>query len=72
MWKHLIRCPLTTQKFISLITAIFSDKDEIKVIQSLGRGDAQAFIDKTDKVPSTLFCIGRASTKFNLNFHSLD
>ena len=50
-WKFLISCPLVAHECISLITAIFSDKNEIGVVQSLRGDNAQAFIDKIDKVP---------------------
>jgi len=52
MWKCLISCPLLTQECVSLITTIFSDKEAIRVVQSLDGGDAQVFIDKIDKVTS--------------------
>ena len=42
--------PLAAQELIPLITAVFLDKDEIKVVRNLSGGDAQAFIDKIDKV----------------------
>ena len=72
MWKHLISCPIVTQECVSLVRAIFSDKKEIRVVQSLDGGDAQAFIDKIDRVPSYTFsCQIKRFTDFNLNFVSL-
>lgn len=50
MWKRLIDCPPVTSERISLITAVFSDKDEIEVVQGLCKDDAQAFIDIVDEV----------------------
>ena len=57
-WKHLISRPPTTRECIPLITAIFSDKNEIGVVQSLCGDDAQAFIDVIDEV-SVLFHLRR-------------
>jgi hypothetical protein len=50
-WKDLISCPLVTHECIPLITAIFLDKNEIRVVRSLKGDDAQTFIDKIDEVP---------------------
>ena len=49
-WKHLTSRPLVTRKCIPLIVAIFSNKYEIGVVQSLRGDDAQAFIDVIDEV----------------------
>jgi len=49
-WKRLTSCPLVTRKCIPLVAAIFSDKKEIGVVQSLHGDDAQAFIDVIDEV----------------------
>ena len=38
-----------------LVTRIFSDRDEIEVVQRLSGGDAQAFVDGVDQVnPHTI------------------
>ena len=50
-WKRLIErplYPLSTAERISLITSIFSDRDEVKVVSHLPEDDAQAFIDAID------------------------
>ena len=61
MWKRLIGRPLklVSRDCIPLITAIFSDRNEIRVVRDLHRDDAQAFINIIDKVPSTYFHLGR-------------
>ena len=51
VWKHLIDCPFTTDERVSLITDLFSDRDEIEALKGLGRGDAQSFIGVIDEVP---------------------
>lgn len=54
MWKRLVDRPAARER-ISLITSIFSDKDESDVIDGLRGDDAQAFIDAVDEVhPRTL------------------
>jgi len=50
MWKRLIDSPPVTSERIPLITAIFSDDDEIEVVRGLCKDDAQAFIDIVDEV----------------------
>ena len=50
MWKRLIDCPLGTNERISLITDIFSDRNEIEVAKCLRGDDAQAFIDVVNEV----------------------
>ena len=44
-WKHLILSPLATHERISLITTIFSNRDEVETVRRLSGEDAQAFID---------------------------
>ena len=44
-WERLIRTPLATNERISLITTIFSNRDEIEMARHLNSGDAQTFID---------------------------
>ena len=44
-WKRLTRGPLATHERISLITTIFSNRDEIEMIKRLCGEDAQIFID---------------------------
>ena len=68
----MINCPLVTQECVALITAIFSDKKEIRVVQDLDGGDAQAFIDKIDRVtPHTILHWGNRLTDFYLTYFSL-
>ena len=50
VWKHLIDRPLTTDERVSLITDLFSDRDETEALKGLSRGDAQSFIDVIDEV----------------------
>ena len=49
---------------MSLITAIFSDDDEIQTVRSLPRNDAQVFVDIIDEVPPipVLFHLGRTGS----------
>ena len=44
-WERLIRSPLATNEWISLISTIFSNRDEIEMARNLNSGDAQQFID---------------------------
>ena len=46
-WKRMVKLPLER---ISLITDIFSDRDEIEVVEHLDGDDAQSFVDAIDKV----------------------
>ena len=54
-WNRLITCPLTTHQRTSLITDIFSDRDEVEEVSYLSGNDAQAFIDVTDEVHPEFF-----------------
>lgn len=45
-WKQLITQTLPADKRISLITTIFSDHDQIKMVRDLSGDDAQTFVDK--------------------------
>lgn len=49
-WKQLISCSLSTQERIPLITSIFSDHNESKVVGYISGGDAQIFVDVVDEV----------------------
>lgn len=49
-WKQLISYPLPAQECISLITSIFSDYNESKLVGYLSGDDAQIFSDVVDKV----------------------
>ena len=51
-WKRLIDRPPTSGERISLITYIFSDRDETETVRRLVGSDAQAFVDVVDKVTS--------------------
>ena len=46
-WKRLISDPLSTEERISLMTSIFSDHNEVKVVEYLSGDNAQTFIDVT-------------------------
>ena len=50
-WKRLIGHPLPFDEQISLITDIFSNRDEIEVVERLHGDNAQLFVDVVDKVP---------------------
>jgi len=51
-WKHLISAPLATNERISLITTIFSSRDEVEMARYLCREDAQASVDVIYEVRS--------------------
>ena len=57
-WKQLIDSTLATHKRISLIVAIFSDRNEVGIVGHLCGDDAQAFIDTIDEVSSHSFSPG--------------
>ena len=50
-WKRAVELPLASDEQISLITDIFSDRDEIEAVKRLYGDDAQTFVDVIDKVP---------------------
>ena len=50
-WKRAVELPLASHEQISLITDIFSDRDEIEAVKRLYGDDAQTFVDVIDKVP---------------------
>ena len=49
-WKRSVDSPLTTNKRISLVTAIFSDRNAAEVVKRLSRDDVQSFVDVIDEV----------------------
>jgi len=49
-WKRLVTHPLTIHERTSLITTIFSDRNEIEVVRHLCGNYAQSFIDAIDEV----------------------
>ena len=51
-WKCSVDSPLTTNKRISLVTAIFSDRSAAEVVKRLSGGDVQSFVDVIDEVLS--------------------
>jgi hypothetical protein len=53
-WEWLTSYTFSTQERISLIVSIFSDRNQIKVVEGLSGDDAQNFIDVMDMV-STAF-----------------
>ena len=56
-WKRLISDHLSVDERTSLITSVFSDSEEVEVVASLPKNDAQAFVDMIDKVTShTALC----------------
>jgi hypothetical protein len=50
MWKSLTDGALSTDKHISMITMIFSNSNQVKIIRNLSQDDAQAVIDKIDEL----------------------
>lgn len=60
-WERLISDALPTDKRISLITAIFSDSNEVDTVNHLHGDDAQAFIDVIDEVLSCSFTLEAAT-----------
>ena len=57
----MISHPLSTVERISLITAIFSDRNEVEVVGNLSGCDAQAFVDVINEVSIyTLQRMGRS------------
>ncbi|KAF9645406.1 kinase-like protein [Thelephora ganbajun] len=53
-WKRLITQTLATDERVSLITAIFSDLDQAKMVKNLIRNDAQTLVDAIDEVLDSL------------------
>lgn len=49
-WKRLISHPLVPDERTRLITTIFSDHNQVKMVEHLSGDDAQAFIDVIDEV----------------------
>ena len=49
-WERLTSYPLSAHERTSLITSIFSDRTQLKVVRNLLGDDAQAFIDVVDEV----------------------
>ncbi|KAF9644747.1 kinase-like protein, partial [Thelephora ganbajun] len=53
-WERLINHTLSTDERISLITSLFSDRDEVEMVGYLSGDDAQAFIDVIDEALDSL------------------
>ena len=51
-WKCLISDTLLAHERISLITMIFSDKNQVKMVSNLSGDDAQIFVDKINEASS--------------------
>jgi len=49
-WKRLISHTLDAHERISLVTTIFSDRDQVKMVGHLSGSNAQTFIDMIDEV----------------------
>ena len=49
-WKRLINPTVATDECINLIKSIFSDRDEVVVLEFISDNDSQAFVDVIDKV----------------------
>jgi len=63
-WRQLIKSTLNAHERILLITAIFSDNNQIKTVSKLSGDDAQAFIDVIDEVSlRTISCLKGKSFK---------
>jgi len=50
VWKRLIGCSLSKDERITLISSIFTNNDETKVVGHLSGDDAQTFVDVVDEV----------------------
>jgi hypothetical protein len=69
-WKLLISHTLATHERISLITAIFSDNDQVDMVENLSGDDAQNFIDVVDEVSTcTLSPLRDRSIDSHQNLH---
>jgi hypothetical protein len=61
-WKRLISHAIDTHERISLISAIFSDYDQVQMVKNLFGDDAQNFINVIDEVSTrTLSPLGSGS-----------
>ena len=49
-WERLIRDTLSVHERISLVTTIFSDRNQVEMAGNLYGDDAQTFIDMIDEV----------------------
>ena len=49
-WKRLISDPLVVHERISLITTIFSDSSQIKMVSDLSGDAARIFVDRITEV----------------------
>ena len=66
-WKRSISDHLSVDERTSLITSVFLDPDQIEVVASLPKNDAQALADVIDKVTShAVLCAGTGATPLNL------
>jgi hypothetical protein len=54
-WKRLIGHTLTMPEYISLIATVFSDNNQVKMVENLIGDDAQNLIDMIDNVSLTKF-----------------
>ena len=66
-WKRLIDCPPDLNDRISLITEIFSDRDEVEAVRRLRGEDAQSFVDIVDEVYPTLLAWRNRPTDLNFS-----
>ena len=66
MWKRVISIDrhLSTDDRVSLITAIFSNRDETEAVKLLSGEDAQSFVDVIDQVqlPAYIDALTRTHT----------
>jgi hypothetical protein len=71
-WKRLISHTLVAHEQISLITTIFSDRNQVNMVGHLSGGDAQTFIDTIDEVsPHKIPRPKDQSIDFGSNIHIL-
>jgi len=69
-WKRLISRTHALHERISLITTIFSDLDQVEMVEQLSGDYAQSFIDTIDEVSShTISRLQGRATDFDLNLH---
>ena len=62
----MIDCFLTADERISLITTIFSDRDEVEIVKDLQGDDAQSFVNVIDEVLRPF--ISEVSRSFDSDF----
>ena len=69
-WEGLTRNPLPMHERVSLITTIFSNKDEVEIVRHLCGDDAQSFINAVYEARSYILLFSKNGTvNFDSNAH---